>query len=224
MSHKILILGETGSGKSTSIESLEPKETFIINCINKDLPFKGWRSKYKPYSKDNPDGNIYATTNPAIMLKLFEKIKEMQNIKYVVIDDFQYIMSFEFMERAKERGYDKFTEIGQNAFKIIKAASELRDDQIVIFLSHSEDIVTEGLQKTKMKTIGRMLDEKITPEGLFSIVLIAKVSRTENGTEYYFETNSSGSSTAKSPKGMFPAVIPNDLKYVIDKFMEYQQN
>lgn len=223
MSYKILIIGETGSGKSTSLRTLNPEETFIINCIGKDLPFKGWRSSYKPYSKENPQGNIFTTTNAGLILKLMDKIKDMPHIKNVIIDDFQYIMSFEFMERAKERGYDKFTEIGQNAFNVMKKASELRDDQIVVILSHSEDVIVDGFIKTKAKTVGRMLDEKITLEGLFSMVLIARVSRTEDGISYYFETNSSGNSTAKSPMDMFPNKIPNDLQYVIDRFKEFQE-
>jgi hypothetical protein len=224
MSKKILILGESGSGKSTSLRNLDPKETFIINVIGKDLPFKGWKSAYKPFSKENPDGNLYNTYNPNLILKLYDKIKERNDIKNIIIDDFQYIMSYEFMERAKERGYDKFTEIGQNAFNVIKLASDLRDDQIVVFLTHSEEIITEQVRKVKTKTVGKLLDEKITIEGLFTVVLYSVVENNVDGLNYYFITKSDGTNPAKSPMGMFPEVkMPNDLNLIIDLYKQFQE-
>lgn len=224
MSKKMLIIGESGSGKSTSLANLNSNETFIINVIGKDLPFKGWKSLYKPYSKENPEGNYYSTYNPSTILKLYDKISEMKHIKNIIIDDFQYIMSYEFMERAKERGYDKFTEIGQNAFNIIKNASNLRDDQIVVFLTHSEEIIGDSVRKLKIKTIGRMLDEKITIEGLFTVVLVSVAESSADGLNYYFYTKSDGTTPAKSPIGMFPEIkMPNDLNLIIQYYKQFQE-
>lgn len=223
MSKLVIILGETGHGKSRSIKNLDPSSTAIINVAGKDLPFKGWKGKYTPRDPEKAEGNIWTTQKSSTIVKILRKISaECPEFKTIIIDDFQYVMSFEFMERATERGYDKFSEIAQNALNILRAASELRPDITVFILAHSENVYDANSNlKIKMKTIGKLLDEKITIEGLSSIVLLAKIIKTDTKIKYCFITNSDGTATIKSPEEMFELEIPNDLQLVLDKIHEY---
>jgi hypothetical protein len=226
MAQGVLIIADPGSGKSTSIENLDPKETFIINVANKPLPFKGWRKKYVAWSKDNPAGNLYngstAANIEACMAYVNAKRPEIKNI---VIDDFQYMSSFEFFERVDEKGYEKFTQIGANLARIARMPKDLRDDLTIFFLTHAEESTdVEGRRKMKAKTIGKMVDEKLSLEGLFSIVLFGKVKKDpKDGTlRYVFETQNNGENTCKSPKGMFSSFeIANDLKSVSKAIQAY---
>lgn len=122
MSNTSLIIGESGTGKSTSLRNLDPHETFIINVCNKPLPFRGYKSNYKTISSwEDKEGNYYATDDYLKIIKLLRIIdKERPDIKNIIIDDFQYIMVEEFMNRVTEKGFDKFSEIGQHAWSIIK--------------------------------------------------------------------------------------------------------
>lgn len=216
MSNLILIIGESGTGKSTSIESLDPNETFIIQVVNKPLPFKGFKSKYPLKTKDN-NGNRVVAKDWTWVIKTLQMIESNSKFKNIIIDDFQYILSSEYMSRAMERGYDKFTEMAQHYYQIIEMAQQMREDLNIIFLSHNEQ-KEDGT--SKVKTIGKLLDDKLTVEGLFTIVLNTKI---EDGN-YFFETQNNGFNTSKSPKGMFEDLkIPNDLQYVIDKVSEYYE-
>lgn len=211
----ILIIGESGTGKSTSIETLNEKETFIIQVVNKPLPFKGFKSKYPLFNKEAGKGNRVVTSDYENIIRFLQSVDRTSSIKNIVIDDFQYILSDEFMNRAKERGYDKFTEIAQHYYQIIQTAQRLREDLNIVFLSHSE---RKDDGTTKVKTIGKLLDEKVTVEGLFTIVMNTVI---EDG-KYFFETQNNGFSTSKSPRGMFEEFkIPNDLNYVLKKINEY---
>jgi hypothetical protein len=226
MANGILVIAESGAGKSTSIESLDPKETFIINVANKPLPFKGWKKKYVLWSKDNPGGNLYTgSTAQQIEACLGYVNTKRQEIKTIVIDDFQYMSSFEFFDRVDEKGYEKFTQIGGHLARIARMPKDLRDDLTIFFLTHAEESTDmEGKRKFKAKTIGRMVDEKLTLEGLFSMVLFGKVKKDKDGNiRYVFETQTTGDNTCKSPKGMFPDFeIPNDLAYVKDAIQAYE--
>lgn len=218
MSASILIIGKSGSGKSRSIKTLNPKETFIINVMGKQLPFKEGVKNYKFIERTEKGifGNLFVTDGAEDIKKTLTFISDKyKEIKTVIIDDFQYIMANEFMRRAREKGYEKFSEIGQNVWKILYETRNLRCDLTVIFLSHTE---TNDLGEIKIKTIGKMLDDKVCIEGMFSIVLHAiKVDK-----NHYFETQSNGSTTAKSPEGMFTDIlIPNDLQYVLDCITRY---
>ena len=161
MSNAVLVMGKTGSGKSTSMEKLDPKETFIINVVGKDLPFRGGSKRFTPEKK-----NYHATHSPATIVALMKQIsKDVPHIKTIIIDDFQYTMSYEFMT-TKTTGFDKFNEIAEHAFEIINTAKNLRDDLTVVFLAHTDEIVDSLGQKSyKIKTIGKLLDDKITLEG-----------------------------------------------------------
>lgn len=196
----ILVLGESGTGKSTSLRNFKPEDIKVINVANKPLPFK---NKFESVSTDNYSKIIGE-------LKLNKK-------KVVVIDDAQYLMANEFMRRATERGFDKFTEIAQNFWNLVNSVKDLPDDVVVYFMAHIE---RDANGNEKIKTIGKLLDEKITVEGMFTIVLKTNVT---DGV-YSFLTQNNGHDTVKSPLGMFPTyAIDNDLKYVDEKVRNYYE-
>jgi len=224
MANLIAIVGASGSGKSSSIRTLNPEETFIINVASKPLPFKGWRSKYTIWNKDNPNGNYINSSDVATIAKVLGYINSKRDeIKNIVIEDSQYLMGFEAMDRAKEKGYEKFTDIAQKFYSVLKTAIQMRDDLNIIITCHSENIGSVDYPQYKIKTIGKMVDNVITVEGLFTYVLFTSIqSNDESGTEYLFQTHSDGTTTAKTPMGCFDEdYIPNDLQYVIDKIKEY---
>ena len=196
----VMILGESGTGKSSSLRNFPDDELKIINVAGKPLPFK---NKMEMVNTDS-----YSIVK-----------KEMRNTdkKSIVIDDSQYLMANEFMRRATEKGYDKFTEIAQNMWDLVNSVKQLPDDVIVYFLTHLE---RDQNGNEKVKTIGKLLDEKITLEGMFTIVLKTNV----NDGQYSFLTANSGHDTVKSPMGLFPTmVIDNDLKYDDEKVRDYYE-
>jgi hypothetical protein len=215
MSTSILIIGESGTGKSTAIRTLDPASTFIINVLNKPLPFKEWKKQYK---QDKNGFNYYVPDNHLIISKAMESIStKSPEIKTIIIDDFQYIMANEFMNRASEKGFDKFMEIAEHAWRILINAQGYRDDLTIIFLSHSE-VGEDG--KIRAKTIGKFLNEKISIEGMFTIVFQSLIS----DGNYYFKTNGDESTIAKSPLEMFnDKLIPNDLQLVINSVNKYNE-
>jgi len=226
MAQSILVIAESGTGKSTSIEKLDSKETFIINVANKPLPFKGWKNRYTLWSKDNPTGNIYTGSSAQQIEACLSYVNSKRpEIKIIVIDDFQYMSSFEFFDRCDEKGYEKFTQIGANLARIARMPKDLRGDLIIFFLTHAEESTDlEGKRKFKAKTIGRMVDEKLSLEGLFSIVLFGKVKKDKDGNlRYVFETQNNGENTCKSPRGMFDSFeITNDLELVKKSIYKYE--
>lgn len=226
MAQGILIIAESGSGKSTAIENLDPAETFIINVANKALPFKGWRKKYVLWSKDNPTGNLYSASSSEQIEACIKYVSEKRkDIKNLVVDDFQYMSSFEFFDRSDEKGYEKFTQIGAKLARIARMPKDLREDLLVFILTHAEESTDmEGKKKFKAKTIGKMVDEKLTLEGLFSIVLFGKVKKDKDGNiRYVFETSNNGENTCKSPRGMFENFeVDNDLALVRKAIIDYE--
>tara|TARA_Y100001973_G_scaffold76357_1_gene111611 strand:- start:60 stop:740 length:681 start_codon:yes stop_codon:yes gene_type:complete len=225
MAQSVLVIADSGSGKSTSMRNLDPKETFIINIANKPLPFKGWKKNYTLISKDNPKGNMTATSSSAGIIKAIQHVNDkMPHIKNLVIDDWQYMSSFEYFDRANEKGYDKFTQIAANLAQVAKMPKDLREDLYVFFLTHSEESTdVNGHRKVKAKTIGKMIDNTLTLEGLFSIVLFGRVKKTEDSLEYGFDTVNNGENTCKSPMGMFEeSFIENDLQLVKDCITKYE--
>ena len=227
MANSILVIADSGTGKSTSVRHLNPDETFLINIANKPLPFKGWKSQYKQISKENPKGNLATASSAQGIMKAISHVNDkMPHIKTLVVDDWQYMSSFEYFDRANEKGYDKFTQIAANLAMVAKLPKDLRDDLTVIFLTHSEDSTDiNGNRKIKAKTIGKMIDNTLTLEGLFSIVLFGKVNKNDDGElEYGFETQNNGENTCKSPQGMFDDFfIPNNLQYVKDCIQKYEE-
>jgi len=226
MAQSVLVIAESGSGKSTSIRNLDPNDTAIINIANKPLPFKGWKTMYTPLDKQNPNGNLINVSSGPGVYKAMQHVSEkMPHIKNLVIDDWQYMSSFEYFDKATEKGYDKFTQIAANLAQVAKLPKDLRDDLYVFFLTHSEESTDiNGHRKVKAKTVGKMIDNALTLEGLFSIVLFGKVRKDDDGKLHYgFETQNNGENTCKSPMDMFEdEFIPNDLQYVRDAIHEYE--
>ena len=206
MAQKILILGESGSGKSSSLRACDPSTTAMVNPVGKPLPFKG--------SKHFPTLNGVTDADEIIN---FMKNQANNGAKMIVIDDFQYVLAVPYMDRIKETGWDKYNDFGSNYFRIIDVCKELPEDVCVYYLTHCETL-ENGI--TTVKLIGKLLREKITIEGLFTIVLRTGC----NEGKYYFFTQNNGKDTVKSPMGMFDSFsIENDLAYVDAKIRNYYE-
>ncbi len=204
MAQMVLIMGESGTGKSTSLRNCDPATTAVVNPVGKPLPFKG---KYE----------MLNSVTESRKITKFMKEQAAAGKKLIVVDDFQYILAVPYMNRIKETGWDKYNDFGANYFEIIEVCKEIPDDVVVAYMSHLETL--EGGQVT-VKLIGKLLREKITIEGLFTVVLRTGV----NEGKYYFYTQNSGKDTVKSPIGMFPAyAIDNDLNYAADKIRNYYE-
>ena len=226
MAQSVLVIADSGTGKSTAIRTLDPKETFIINIANKPLPFKGWKKDYTLISKENPKGNMTSASSAPGIIKAMQHVNDkMTHITNLIVDDWQYMSSFEYFDRAHEKGYDKFTQIAANLAQVAKMPKDMREDLTIFFLTHSEETVDgTGNRKVKAKTIGKMIDNTLTLEGLFSIVLFGRVKKTDDGLEYGFDTQNNGENTCKSPMDMFEeSFIDNDLQLVKNCIAEYEQ-
>lgn len=201
---KVLIMGESGTGKSTSMRNCDPATVAVVNPVGKPLPFK------------NHFDNLSNETD-ARKITRYMKDQAAAGKKLIVVDDFQYILAVPYMNRIKETGWDKYNDFGANYFEIIEVCKDLPDDVVVAYMTHLETL-DNGL--TTVKLIGKLLREKITIEGLFTVVLRTGVTE----GKYYFFTQNSGKDTVKSPLGMFPAyAIDNDLAYVADKIRNYYE-
>ena len=200
MAVTVMIIGQSGSGKSTSLRNFGADDAFIINVSGKPMPFK------------NNGIKVWKTTDYA---KITDALTKKITAPSIVIDDATYLMTDEFIRMAGVKGYDKFTDMAKNFYDLVKTAAALPDNKIVYFLGHVE---TDVNGNEKFKTIGKMLDEKICLEGMFTIVLKTVV---QDG-KYMFQTQTSGHDTAKSPMGMFTeTLIENDLKIVDDTIRSY---
>lgn len=207
MSIATLILGDTGTGKSFSLINLNPNDVLLIQAIKKPLSFRS--GDWKPLTKEG--GSVYVSDNAQNIISVMHKCKR----PIIVIDDFQYIMSNEFMRRSSETGFNKFTEIGKNAWDIFNAASQLDDDKRVYIMSHVDETETG---KIRIKTIGKMLNEKITLEGMVTTCLLTTVVN----EQYKFVTKNNGNTTVKTPMGMFESEhVDNDLKAIDEAICEY---
>lgn len=206
MAQKILVMGESGTGKSTSLRNLDPAITAIVNPVGKPLPFKG-QGKFTMLNNEIKSSNIVA----------WMKGQVKAGKKIIIVDDFQYLLSIPYMNRIHEGGWDKWNDFGGDYFSIIDVCAELPEDVRVYYLSHCETL-DNGI--TTIKLIGKLLREKITIEGLFTIVLRTSVI----DGEYYFLTQNSGKDTVKSPMGMFTEyAVTNDLAYIDDKICNYYE-
>lgn len=194
----VLVMGASGSGKSASLRNFEPSEVGVFNVASKPLPFRK-----KLTMVNHADYSIIQKTLLANKLRCY------------VIDDSQYLMAFGLFARAKEVGYQKFTDCALNFYNMLSLIRDHTTDDTVVYLLHHTEYDDSG--HIKAKTSGKMLDNQLTLEGLFSIVLLAET----DGKEHCFITQSDGFTTAKSPMEMFPPKIENDLKAVDTAIREY---
>lgn len=210
MSRALMIIGPSGSGKTTSLEKLDPKQTFYIDADGKGLSWKGWR---KQYNKENK--NYFRCDEPDKIFALMQQIDEKQKqIKYLVIDTLNGCMVADEMRRAKEKAYDKWMDLAQSVYNIVDYSNKMRDDLTVILVGHTQ---TSDDGFTCMLTNGRKLN-KICLESKMTTVLLSRIN--ENG-EYVFETRAKNS-TAKTPRGAFEAdEIPNDITVVFDALKDF---
>ena len=216
MSYPVLILGESGTGKTTSLRNLNPEHCVLIQSVKKPLPFRsaGWL-RYNPETKE---GNVFVTDKSETIVRIINGT----SAPIIIIDDFQYIMANEFMRRVldKESGnaaFAKYNEIARSVWDIINAAAQAGDVKRVYMLSHTQSSEDGSV---KIKTIGKLLDEKITIEGMFTLVLRTSV----NQGSYLFSTHNSGHDTVKTPLGMFSDdYIPNDLAAVDAAITEFYE-
>lgn len=234
MANAIAIVGDTGTGKTSSIMpneaagiiGLNPEETFIINVKGKPLPLKGWKGKYTPVpAQGAPEtGNYLSTTDHTHIIRVMQYIAfNRADIKNIVLDDGQYLMSEEFMQNALKSGFDKFNKMAKNMYDVINTGINLPHHINFILLTHSEE--EDG--KTDIKTLGKMLKDKVNLAGLFTCVLYTNVKTTMQGSTYTFITNQIIDDRgiyvmAKSPFGMFEdKQIPNDMGLVLQKIEEF---
>lgn len=220
MASKLIgIVGATGTGKSTSIKHLNPKETYIINTAKKELPFKGAEKLYNREKRNYDEiDNIVDITKRLTLLS-----NEATHVKNIVIEDSNYMMAFRMADKANEVGFTKFTVMAKDMVDLFREARRLRNDLKIFYFSHPETIEDSGeIVGYKMKTSGKMLDNQIVLEGLFTICLYTHVEDTKEGANYYFVTNRYKKYPAKSPDGMFDQIkIPNNLQEVVNKVDEY---
>lgn len=226
----LCIYGESGHGKTTSLRNMNPESTFIISTTGKPLPFRSWKKKFIPFSINKEDktvsGNYYVNSNWESILKILKIINsKMPHITAVVIDDVQYILSYEFVDRATEVGYQKFSELAQHLMEILRYSEQMREDCTMCFLTHSENVGTEIDPKYVIKTIGKLLSEKVTLEGLFTYIFFAKTEEGDDGRmQYKLITNNDGKCLAKTPMGMFEELeIDNDLNQILEVIKEYNE-
>lgn len=210
MSVATLILGESGTGKTTSLRNLDPANTMLIQPVRKPMPFRSKDWAY--FDRANaPRGNMFVTDRSADIVGLMKRTAR----KIIVLDDFQYVLANEFMRRSEEKGYEKFSEIGRHAWDILEAAGNLAADVRVYIIGHTQ---SDEFGRTRVKTIGKMLDDKIVVEGMFSIVMRTVVT---NG-EYRMATRNNGSDTVKTPMGMFAEeFVDNDLEAIDTAIVDY---
>lgn len=224
MANAVIVLGKSGTGKSTSIKTLNPAETVVLNVLGKRLPFKGSATMYNEEHKNSFQVDDYQNVQT-----MLENIgKHAPHVKNVIIDDAIYVMRKEYFKRAKENGYGKYTELAQHFQSIIQTIEKLRQDLNVFLILHSEDVqsdkVTTGY---KVSTIGALIDNQYNPVEVVPMVLYSAIKYDDKGKPTYgFYTHRCMEGTieipAKSPDEMFADdFIPNDLGAVVAAMNEY---
>lgn len=225
----ILVIGNSGSGKSTSMRNLNPEETFVFSVLGKGLPFKGSKKNYTLWNKDtNPKGNMLVTSSSKVISNWLRGISEkMPHIKTVVVDDATFLAAKELDRRREEMGYNKFSDIAHDFLHITETANLLRDDLNIYFLYHTKD-TGDGIledKNTRAMSHGKMIDEKLASiEAQFEIVLLAdKIIGDDEQVRHVFKTKDLNS-TVKTPIDMFSEqYIDNDLSTINDAIKCYYE-
>ena len=232
---KVLILAKSGFGKSTSIgeipelglKGLDPKTTYLISCVNKPLPFRGANKKFVVTTPNNPTGGNRVITNDAEIVAKIINMLAKSPYKNIVLDDMNYMAQDYYMKNDLKGGWDCPKKIGYNTGLVFDAINNIPEDKNIICLAHYEEYKDKNGDSIsyRYKSTGNMVDQYITPEGKFEIVLYGKASFDEKEKKSIreFVTNDDGVYPAKSPIGMFDLYIPNDLGLVVDKIAEYYE-
>ena len=227
MSNVICLAGLSNTGKSTSLKYLEPSETFIVSCTNKQLQIPGFRKKYIKVSiEDNKlVGNWLVSNDYARIAKILKVVSQSRpDIKTVVIDDLNYLLSNEIMNSAEEKGFENFTRQAKNYYDIINNAQNLRDDLTVVMISHIINDGTDMEPFWKLYTSGKMLDKTVNLDGLFSYIIYTDKYVDENDeVQYRFMTRTNGNDTCRSVAGCFAdKYIEPNMKLVIDTINKFE--
>lgn len=245
MPSKIFIYGPSGWGKTASTRSLPPKETAYLNCDRKPLPLAGWRKNFVTVLKEVPDAkapggkrmhpdwsksNYIETGSPRLALEALRAWDADPRIKYIVIDTITHLMGAEFMRRILEKGYDKFSELGKAIYDILNFVRDAKKNYVVF--AHNEIALdAEGNKVNKVRSFGKLLDEKTEMPSMFTTVLAPVVKRGQDKVQYMFQTQSDSYSFAKSParfneegeaEPALPFEVPNDVYFVIKKLEEFE--
>jgi len=214
MAEKTLIMAASGSGKTTSLRNLDPEKTMVIQPINKRLPFPSGKN-WKLWDKESATGSRFVTRDLHKMKPFMQKMVDVGK-KIIVIDDFVYCISGRVMDTIDDKGYDKWSELARDFSTLMEFVDSLPDDVRVYILTHTEEDANGHI---KMKTAGKLIDNLLTPEGLFTTVLGASFA----DGQYKFKTQKERNSEPyKSPMGMFSELlIDNDLKQIDDILVDY---
>jgi hypothetical protein len=226
MANMIVVMGKTGTGKSRSMKNLDPTKTYLINCLGKDLPFRTGRADYKPEKNNYKEVNQWDE-----VIKTIQRIVEKRpEVNTIVIDDARYIMETEFIARANEGGYTKYTVLGQHMIAVLETARTISNKELNIYMMlHTDDVANGNTIFTyKPKLVGQLVENHFDPIELVTICLLTEVKISQKDTEYSFITNRTNINgviiPAKSPEEMFPLSIENDLalvnKYIHDYYKE----
>lgn len=230
MSNLICLAGQSNTGKSTSLRTLDPKSTFIISCTNKQLQIPGFRKKYtKVEIKDKKlVGNWYVSNNYAQIGKVLSAISNTRpEIKVVVLDDINYLLSNETFENALDKGYTKFSVMAKNYYDLLADCQLLRDDLTVVVITHTENYGTDMDPQYRMWTTGKMLTQQINLDGMFSYIIYSDryIDDADDEVHYRFKTRTDGNDTCRSVAGCFTEkYIEPDMKAVIDRINEFESN
>lgn len=228
MSNVISLAGLSNSGKSTSLKYLNPEETFIVSCTNKQLQIPGFRKKYPKVAVEDGKlkGNWLVSNNYAQIEKIMKAVsKTRPEIKVICLDDCNYLLSNETFQNAMVKGYEKFTTLAKNYYDLIQTCQELRDDLTVVFISHVENVGTEIDPEYRLWTTGKMLTNAINLDGLFSYIIYAERYIPDGSDEvsYRFKTRTDGNDTCRSVAGCFASkYIEPNMQIVIDTINKFE--
>lgn len=228
MSSIICLAGLSNSGKSTSIKYLDHESTFIISCTNKQLQIPGFRKKYPKVSIDNNKltGNWYISNSYSQIEKILTIVSNTRSeIKTIIIDDTNYLLSNETFATALNKGYEKFAVMAKNYYDLIQHCQNLRDDLIIVFITHVENYGTEIDPLYRMWTTGKMLTTQINLDGLFSYIIYSEryIDDTTDDVSYRFKTKTDGNDTCRSVQGCFDSkYIEPNLKFVVDTINKFE--
>lgn len=227
MSNVICVAGFSNTGKSTSLRYLDPEETFIVSCTNKQLQIPGFRKKYKKVTTNGGklEGNWYVSNNYENIGKILKLVSSTrEDIKVIVLDDINYCLSNEIMENALVKGFEKFTQQAKNYYDLMTGADKLRDDLTVVIISHIINDGTDMEPTYKLYSSGKMLDKTVVLDGLFSYIIYSDVVKDENDeVQYRFRTKTNGNDTCRTVAGCFSEkYIEPNMKLVIDTINKFE--